>query len=93
MATGYYNYTIPPLLLVLAYGLSMDYEVFVLSPHAGRMAEVGQVERRQRACGRSGTGAHRTFGDGGGGCHGNRLPGDHHGTRCRSCGASASAWR
>ncbi|MGW4479950.1 MMPL family transporter [Rhodococcus triatomae] len=31
VATGYYNYTIPPLLLVLAYGLSMDYEVFVLS--------------------------------------------------------------
>ncbi|MGV9680339.1 MMPL family transporter [Nocardia sp. NPDC003482] len=31
VATGYYNYTMPPLLLCLAYGLSMDYEVFVLS--------------------------------------------------------------
>ncbi|WP_227837463.1 MMPL family transporter [Nocardia aurantia] len=31
VATGSYNYTMPPLLVCLAYGLSMDYEVFVLS--------------------------------------------------------------
>lgn len=43
VATGYYNYTMPPLMLCLAYGLSMDYEVFVLSRMREEWLKSGQT--------------------------------------------------